>query len=361
MIGSMSGCMSGAIGEGASDTVAILMNNDDVVGEYSYNNVNGIRRWPYTNYPLTYGDLTTEGVHAGGELFGAIMWRAKSLLNNDTALWNYFVQGMNYIAAGPRFEDMRDGIVSAAGGTSGGANSDGCKVYQAFADFGVGYGASGSCTQKGFLFPRTTWTVSESTQTLPDCAGTPTPVTDLAISIGGPSSVTTGSTTTIPVTLQNVGNQPVGTSVSVSLTTNNGTVGNSPQSVSAPGPGNSTVINFSWTPGPAGSATLTAQHSLSDNNLANNSALKTVAVNDPAAITLTVTRVVDKKVRHADLSWFGATATNIDVFLDGGKIATVPNSGAYRDENLSKGQTYTYKVCEAGSTTACSDSVSVTI
>ena len=57
MIGGMSGAMSGAIGEGMSDICAILGNNNDVVGEYSFDNVNGIRSAPYTNYPRTYGDF----------------------------------------------------------------------------------------------------------------------------------------------------------------------------------------------------------------------------------------------------------------------------------------------------------------
>jgi extracellular elastinolytic metalloproteinase len=136
MIGSMSGCMSGAIGEGASDSLSILMNNNDVVGEYSYNRTGGIRRYPYTNYPLTYGDFTNEGVHAGGELFGAIMWRAKEKFTaenlNQDDLWQALVSGMNFIPAGPKYENMRDGIVQAAGGTR---TQKGCLIYKAFAEY----------------------------------------------------------------------------------------------------------------------------------------------------------------------------------------------------------------------------------
>jgi hypothetical protein len=36
MIGGMSGVFAGAIGEGMSDVLAITINNDDIVGEYSY-------------------------------------------------------------------------------------------------------------------------------------------------------------------------------------------------------------------------------------------------------------------------------------------------------------------------------------
>ena len=59
MIGAMSGPLSGAIGEGMSDVLAILINNDDTVGEHSYNNTNGIRSAPYTGYSRTYGDMAT--------------------------------------------------------------------------------------------------------------------------------------------------------------------------------------------------------------------------------------------------------------------------------------------------------------
>ena len=58
MIGKMSGPVAGAIGEGMSDVCALLMNEDDVIGEYSFDDPLGIRRFPYTNYPNTYADLT---------------------------------------------------------------------------------------------------------------------------------------------------------------------------------------------------------------------------------------------------------------------------------------------------------------
>ena len=53
MIGGMSGPLSGAIGEGMGDTLAIYADDNDVVAEYSSNNPIGIRRDPYTNYPRT--------------------------------------------------------------------------------------------------------------------------------------------------------------------------------------------------------------------------------------------------------------------------------------------------------------------
>ena len=57
MIGGMSGPLAGAIGEGMSDGLAMLVNGDDVIGEYSYGNPLGIRRYRYEGYPLTYADV----------------------------------------------------------------------------------------------------------------------------------------------------------------------------------------------------------------------------------------------------------------------------------------------------------------
>ncbi|MDX1628405.1 MAG: S8 family serine peptidase [Fulvivirga sp.] len=64
--------------------------------------------------------------------------------------------------------------------------------------------------------------------------------------------------------------------------------------------------------------------------------------------------------RHnVDLSWSGATTTNVDIYRDGVLIATTANDGAYTDSTNNRGgASYTYEVCEAGSTT-CSNSVTV--
>lgn len=60
------------------------------------------------------------------------------------------------------------------------------------------------------------------------------------------------------------------------------------------------------------------------------------------------------------LSWSGTTASQIDVYRDGSRIATVSNSGAYSDETGLRGSaTLTYQVCNAGTST-CSNEASVT-
>ena len=67
------------------------------------------------------------------------------------------------------------------------------------------------------------------------------------------------------------------------------------------------------------------------------------------------------KGRHTvDLSWSGATSSNIDVYRNGGFIVTVPNTGFYTDRPGGRGHaTYTYRVCETGTET-CSNQATVT-
>jgi hypothetical protein len=144
MIGRMNGALAGAIGEGMSDILAILLNNNDVIGEYSASDPLGIRRNPYTDYPRTYADVTGEEVHNDGEIYAAIGWRmlenfkAAPVPNANHLLLGYLVQGMNFTPAQPSYEEMRDGILQAVTDST-----HACLVWDAFADFGVGVGAKG--------------------------------------------------------------------------------------------------------------------------------------------------------------------------------------------------------------------------
>ncbi|MFL6551885.1 MAG: hypothetical protein ACJ8LV_00790, partial [Chthoniobacterales bacterium] len=61
-----------------------------------------------------------------------------------------------------------------------------------------------------------------------------------------------------------------------------------------------------------------------------------------------------------DLSWTGATSSNVDVYRNGVVVATTPNDGLYTDSPGGRGHaSYTYRVCNAGTQT-CSNQVTVT-
>jgi hypothetical protein len=80
----------------------------------------------------------------------------------------------------------------------------------------------------------------------------------------------------------------------------------------------------------------------------------------PAQITLTARGYKVRGQRRVDLSWSGATSTNVDVYRNGVVIVTTPNDGFYTDPVGGRGHaTYTYRVCEAGTNT-CSNDATVT-
>ncbi len=143
MIGGMSGPLAGAIGEGNSDGIAMLINGDPVIGEYSYGNPNGIRRYRYDSYPLTYANVDGAEVHNDGEIYAAIVWKMMELFGDarrDT-LFRYVVDGMNFTPSTPTYEQMRDGILASVAASA--TPSDCGLVWQAFAQYGVGVGALG--------------------------------------------------------------------------------------------------------------------------------------------------------------------------------------------------------------------------
>ena len=147
MIGSMSGAMSGAIGEGNSDVLSLLANGNDVVGEYSTNDPFGIRSERYEGYSRTYGDFDGGSVHFDGEIYAAIHWdlgkryAAAGFTTEDH--WADMVGGMNFTPSAPAYEDMRDGMLAQAP-----AERD-CLIWESFAQFGVGVNANGSTSGGG--------------------------------------------------------------------------------------------------------------------------------------------------------------------------------------------------------------------
>jgi len=75
-------------------------------------------------------------------------------------------------------------------------------------------------------------------------------------------------------------------------------------------------------------------------------------------ITLSTLGYKVKGVMKADLVWSGATSENVDVYRDGDIITTTANDGAHTDNINKKGSgTFTYKICEAGTSVCSSESV----
>lgn len=156
MIGTMSGSMAGAIGEGGGDSCAMLINGTDVMGTYANANPTGLRRFPYTNYPYTYanwGHVGTPEVHNDGEIYAAIVWRMIQLFGDTgrSRLFDIWVDGMHYTAARPAVETMRDGMLTSL--NTGGTQAEKCIVWKAFAQYGVGVGASGTRTTSDTAVP----------------------------------------------------------------------------------------------------------------------------------------------------------------------------------------------------------------
>lgn len=216
MIGSMSGNVPGAIGEGMSDVLAIVMNNQDAVGEYSFNNANGIRSSRYSVHPDTIGDFSSaRGVHRNGEIIAATMWdvwqRYQAAGKTRDNVLDDIVGGMNFIPAAPTYFQMRDGFLAQAP-----ADRD-CLIWAAFAARGMGEG--GSMNSAGT-------SIVESFSVPSACGGTPPPsgprLTDLT-GVGTNTSSTRWRAT-MTATVDNGAGTPQ-SGVVVNITTNTGASG----------------------------------------------------------------------------------------------------------------------------------------
>jgi subtilisin family serine protease len=111
----------------------------------------------------------------------------------------------------------------------------------------------------------------------------------------------------------------------------------------------------------ASAGTYTVSLTVTDNGGATNSTSQSVTVSSAAEnITLSVTGRTQRNGRHqALLSWSGALASSVDVYRNGTRITTTSNSGSYTDSLGKSSGTFSYKVCDAGTTT-CSNTASVT-
>jgi subtilisin family serine protease len=76
-------------------------------------------------------------------------------------------------------------------------------------------------------------------------------------------------------------------------------------------------------------------------------------------LTLGASGYKSKGTNFVDLSWSGATSSNVDVYQNGSfKVTTANDGNATFNLNSKGGATYTFQVCEAGTST-CSDTATV--
>jgi PKD repeat protein len=79
----------------------------------------------------------------------------------------------------------------------------------------------------------------------------------------------------------------------------------------------------------------------------------------PASIVLNVTGWVDATKQYMALTWTGAVGSTVDVYRNGTFLVNELNDGKYTNSRSLPGSSqYTYKVCEA-STTTCSNEATV--
>lgn len=79
----------------------------------------------------------------------------------------------------------------------------------------------------------------------------------------------------------------------------------------------------------------------------------------PSGFSATGSGYKVKGLQKADLKWIGATSAWIDIYRNDARVTTAQNTGSYSDNINQKGSgAYTYRVCEAGTST-CSNQVRI--
>jgi hypothetical protein len=287
--------------------------------------------------------VTGNSVHADGEIYAAAMWKLRELWmasgRTQDDLLSHIVDGMNYTPASPAYEDMRDGILAAMP-----TQDEDCLVWEAFAQFGIGEGADGR--ENCFLNFCFGVSITESLVVPATCSGGGTN-TAPTVSIADPANGTRaiqGSPVTFSGSVSDAEEANL-TPKLVWTSDINGPIG--------------TGGSFTTSALKVGTHTVTA--SVTDGGGLSGSAQVEITIEAAGSIGLTARAYQVKTQWRVDLTWSGATGTNVDVFRNAALITSTANDGAYTDRSgLKAGRTYSYKVCNTGTTT-CSDVATVTL
>lgn len=141
-------------------------------------------------------------------------------------------------------------------------------------------------------------------------------------------------------------------------------------SVSSDSDGNLAAYNWDFSGGNSG-ASVTASHSfaaagsyaveltVTDNNGAVDTNRQIITVQALAASDINTSVSTNRKRNRISVEWTGAVSTQVDIHRNGEKVVTTTNDNRWNDRGVSSGNSYSYKVCEAGFTSDCSDDVTI--
>ncbi len=128
------------------------------------------------------------------------------------------------------------------------------------------------------------------------------------------------------------------------------------------------IVSYDWSFGASGatasntfgaSGSYAVSVTVTDNEGATHTSSQTVTVSDGVSntdITLNGTR--DGTGRSITLTWTGANTANVDVYVNGNFNNSTVNDGEVT-YSVNKRRSYTFQICEAGSTVSCSNEITL--
>jgi len=127
------------------------------------------------------------------------------------------------------------------------------------------------------------------------------------------------------------------------------------------------IASYSWSFGATGvtanntfasSGSYNVTLTVTDNEGVSNSSTQSVTVSDGSASNITLSGTRASTGRSVTLNWLDATGSNVDVYVNGKFNNSTPNDGS-ATYTVNKKRTYTFQVCETGSTTSCSNEITL--